>query len=154
MIAALLTLGLLIAVGGYWFGFGRYTEAPDLLPVQQGDRDASGPTCSASSSSSRQQFSDTQPKDKIIGQDPGANERVLKGGTITLTVSRGPERYTVPDIVGKAFDLATQDLQTIRVKVRRAPTSSTTPSRSGSVVDTDPKVGQPIRAERDRCRSS
>jgi serine/threonine-protein kinase len=143
LIAALLTLGLLIAVGGYWFGIGRYTSAPDLLPYDKATATQRAKLLGFKLKFT-EQFSDTQPKDKIIGQDPGANERVLKGGTITLTVSRGPEVYPVPDIVGKAFDLATQDLQTIRVKWTRTDKYDDT-IPAGSVVDTNPKVGQPIR---------
>ncbi len=103
LIAALLTLGLLIAVGGYWFGIGRYTEAPDLVPYNKATGRRSGPTCSASSSSSPRSSATRSPKDKVVGQDPAATERVLKGGTITLTVSLGPEVYPVPDIVGKSL---------------------------------------------------
>src|SRR5262249_48524980 len=33
--AALLTVGLLVAVGGWWFGVGRYTEAPNLTGMSQ-----------------------------------------------------------------------------------------------------------------------
>jgi beta-lactam-binding protein with PASTA domain len=143
LIAALLAFGLLIAVGGYWFGIGRYTSAPDLLSYDKATATQRAKLLGFKLKFT-EQFSDTQPKDKIISQDPGANERVLKGGLITLTVSRGPEVYPVPDIVGKAFDLATQDLQTIRVKWTRTDRFDDT-IPSGSVVDTNPKVGQPIR---------
>jgi serine/threonine-protein kinase len=91
-----------------------------------------------------EQFSETQPKDKIIGQKPAPGERILSGGTITLTVSRGPEIYPVPDIVGKSFDLATQDLQSLRLVVTKTDQYSDT-IPTGSVVDTNPKVGTNIR---------
>src|SRR5262249_46889568 len=34
--AAIVALGLLIAVGGWWFGVGRYTEAPSLMGLTKG----------------------------------------------------------------------------------------------------------------------
>jgi eukaryotic-like serine/threonine-protein kinase len=42
-----------------------------------------------------------QPVNNVIKQDPGANEKVDEGATVTLTFSSGPETLAVPDVVGK-----------------------------------------------------
>jgi len=49
-------------------------------------------------------------KDLVLGQSPTGDQRIVRGGTITLTLSLGPERYAVPDENGKAYDDAATDL--------------------------------------------
>jgi eukaryotic-like serine/threonine-protein kinase len=43
----------------------------------------------------------TRPKDEVIAQDPGGNSTVDKGSLVTITVSKGPEKVAVPDVVGQ-----------------------------------------------------
>src|SRR5919197_1534804 len=48
----------------------------------------------------RYQDSD-QPKDTVLGQDPGGNTQAPSGTTVTLLVSKGPKTITVPDVRGE-----------------------------------------------------
>ena len=52
----------------------------------------------------------------MLRQDPPAGERIVKGGTITLTLSLGPERYPVPDVVGKELAAAKGELEQVKLK--------------------------------------
>jgi serine/threonine protein kinase/beta-lactam-binding protein with PASTA domain len=143
LVAALLTMGLLIAVGGWWFGIGRYTQAPDLTVYSQKAAQTQAETLGFKVKYERK-FREDAPKDKVIGQQPAPGARILSGGTITLTVSLGPEVYKVPDIVGKSYDLALEDLQSLRLKVTKTDKfDDGVPS--GSVADTNPKVGTDIK---------
>ena len=45
-------------------------------------------------------FSDTVPEGRAIGTEPAAGAQVATGSPVTLTVSRGSNRITVPDVVG------------------------------------------------------
>lgn len=49
-------------------------------------------------------YSDTVDSGKVISQDPQANTHQPKGSKITLTVSKGTQQITVPDLSGKSAD--------------------------------------------------
>lgn len=48
----------------------------------------------------RETFSSTIPVNRIITQDPPENRRVRMGRSVHVTVSRGPEYVSVPDVIG------------------------------------------------------
>lgn len=56
------------------------------------------------------EYSDTVEKGKIIRQSPEAGEVLEKGGTISLVVSKGPEKVEMPNIDGFTRDGAEQQL--------------------------------------------
>ena len=83
---------LVIAVGGWWFGAGRYTSAPNLVGQPKAQAlAAAGRDGFKVHTESR--YDEKAAKDTVLAQTPGANQRIVKGGTITLTLSRGPERH-------------------------------------------------------------
>jgi eukaryotic-like serine/threonine-protein kinase len=63
-------------------------------------------------------FHDEVPEGSVVGQSPGPSS-VERGTTVTLTISRGPETVTVPDVVGRQFRAAEQELQGLGLVVRR-----------------------------------
>jgi serine/threonine-protein kinase len=142
--AALLTVGLLVAIGGWWFGVGRYTEAPNLTGMAQSVAQTQAKTAGFKLKYDDGEFSDTVTKGTVIRQRPGPGGRIVAGGTITLTVSRGPEIYQVPNIAGRPYDLVVEDLQNLRLKIVKADKfDDNVPV--GSVVDTNPAVGTVIK---------
>jgi beta-lactam-binding protein with PASTA domain/tRNA A-37 threonylcarbamoyl transferase component Bud32 len=46
-------------------------------------------------------FNDVVEPDAVISQDPASGERLADGGTVTLTVSKGPAPVEVPDLAGR-----------------------------------------------------
>jgi len=99
-----LVVVLLLAAGaaaaGWYLSVGRYTTAPDLsgltlAEARQRVRPTdfvlrAGPTA----------YSETVPEGDIISTDPESGERILRTGTITAVVSKGKERYPMPDVIG------------------------------------------------------
>jgi beta-lactam-binding protein with PASTA domain len=60
-------------------------------------------------STQRVVFASAQPG-RITAQRPAAGAAVKKGATVALTVSRGPQRVTVPSVVGRSRDDAVKRL--------------------------------------------
>jgi serine/threonine protein kinase/beta-lactam-binding protein with PASTA domain len=146
VIAAMLTFGLLVAVGGYWFGVGRYTDAPDLTTKTRDQAAQLAATGGFKVKFADPKFDTAIPKDQVLAQDPPPGGRILDGGTITLTLSLGPEVYKVPDIAGKEWDLAQVDLQAMKLVGNRAEKfDDAVPV--GYVVDTDPKIGTQVKPQ-------
>jgi serine/threonine protein kinase/beta-lactam-binding protein with PASTA domain len=143
VIAAMLTFGLLVAVGGYWFGVGRYTDAPDLTTKTKEQAAHLATTAGFKVKFADPKFDAKIPKDQVLAQDPPPGGRILDGGTILLTVSLGPEVYKVPDIAGKVWDLAQVDLQAMKLTGNKQDKfDDAVPA--GYVVDTDPKIGTQV----------
>ncbi|OLB66662.1 MAG: serine/threonine protein kinase [Actinobacteria bacterium 13_2_20CM_2_72_6] len=135
--AAIVVLGLLIALGGWWFGAGRYTEAPALTGMTKTQAQAAARQHGIRLAYDGGQFSEKIAKDTVLGQRPGINQRIVRGGTITLTLSLGPERYTVPDENGQPFDQAAADL-TARKLVPKREDAYDDAMPKGNVISTDP----------------
>ncbi|WP_278259725.1 PASTA domain-containing protein [Nocardioides convexus] len=53
-----------------------------------------------------QVYSDNVAPGVVVSTDPRPGDRVLPGDDVTLTVSRGPEVYDVPDLAGLTVDRA------------------------------------------------
>jgi serine/threonine-protein kinase len=56
-------------------------------------------------------FSDTVPKDQVIGTDPAAGQGANRGSQVTVHVSKGPEMVAVPNVVGMTLEAAQAQLQ-------------------------------------------
>jgi serine/threonine-protein kinase len=138
--ASLVAMGLLAAIGGYYFGIGRYTEAPGLVdsPREQAEQDAKRLGFEVRYGPGR--YSETKAKDLVLAQDPAPGQKIVSGGTLTLTLSLGPERYIIPDVVGKRFDDAVADLATAKLVAERVDEFSDL-YESGMIIKTDPPAG-------------
>jgi serine/threonine-protein kinase len=85
------------------------------------------------------QFSTTQPKDRVIAQTPPGNSVADKGTHVTITVSKGPEKVAVPDVVNKTGSQAAQSLRGAGFKVKVVQQDSTQPK--GTVLSQTPSAG-------------
>jgi beta-lactam-binding protein with PASTA domain/tRNA A-37 threonylcarbamoyl transferase component Bud32 len=64
-----------------------------------------------------QRRASSRPVDRVIGQEPRAGERVDEGSTVTLIVSSGPRKTTVPDLTGKTRDEAESLLKDVHLEL-------------------------------------
>ncbi|GAA0728013.1 Stk1 family PASTA domain-containing Ser/Thr kinase [Dactylosporangium roseum] len=144
VIAAMLTLGLLVAIGGYWFGVGRYSAAPDLTQYNREQAIQQAQNSGFKVKFAEAKFDARIPRDKVLSQVPSPGDRILDGGTITITLSLGPEIYKVPDIAGKEYDLAVADIQAMKLVANRAERFDDA-MPAGYVVATDPQIGTQVK---------
>jgi serine/threonine-protein kinase len=138
--ASLAVLAVVVALTGWWFGFGRYTTTPRLVGQTQAHAVADAKKAGFEIRYGSPRFEEKIPKNTVVGQQPKASDRIRRGGVITLTLSRGPERYTVPSDVGKPFSVVQSDLHELKMVVRRVDTYSDT-YPAGYVISLDPKAG-------------
>lgn len=104
-----LGISVLIGIGGWYalLGPGTRVVVPSLagLSVDQANTDLSA--LGLQSKVADQVFSEDVLKGIVISSQPAGGGRVNEGGTVSLTVSKGPERYLVPDMQGLTIDAAT-----------------------------------------------
>ncbi|MER7472961.1 PASTA domain-containing protein, partial [Micromonospora sp. NPDC000018] len=145
VIAAVVVLCLVAAGGGWWFGVGRYTVAPQLVTLSKADAEAQAARAGFTLAYAEPRYDEKVPKDGVLAQNPVSAARILKGGTITLTLSLGPERFPVPDVVGKEFELAEADLLDAKLVVAKGTARYDDNLPANVVVDTNPKVGTEVK---------
>ncbi|MDG4782836.1 Stk1 family PASTA domain-containing Ser/Thr kinase [Micromonospora sp. WMMD961] len=143
--AAVVTLGLVAALGGWWFGVGRYTTAPQLVSLSKAEAQAQADRAGLTLEYGEPRFDEKAPKDSVLGQTPASTTKIVKGGTITLTLSLGPERFPVPDVIGKEFELAEADLVNVKLVVAKGAARYDDTLPAGVVLDSSPKVGTEVK---------
>jgi serine/threonine-protein kinase len=80
----------------------------------------------------------------VTAQDPAADQFAKKGSDITLTVSTGPERVKVPNLIGEQSDQAQDDLKGAGLTSAIVQEASTAPT--GQVIKQNPAPGSEVNA--------
>ena len=145
-LTVLLVLALLAGAGAWWVGSGRWTTVPVVTGMDRA-RATALVTEADLTPSVTERADDAAAADTVVGGDPQIGSRILRGSTVTLTISTGPPR--VPDVPAGSPVAVAEDT------VRRA---GLTPVRSnaadvysgtvpqGAVVRTDPPPGTAAKA--------
>jgi beta-lactam-binding protein with PASTA domain/serine/threonine protein kinase len=85
-----------------------------------------------------EQFSGEVQRGVVISQQPAADETVPADSRVTIVVSKGPQRFEMPNIEEQTADAARGQLESLGLAVRVV----NTPYQSGNlVVDQDPEPG-------------
>ncbi|MEO8750776.1 MAG: Stk1 family PASTA domain-containing Ser/Thr kinase [Allobranchiibius sp.] len=144
-LVALLAVAL-IATGGWLFTLGPLgqTSVPDVLGRPQGQA-ISLIRAQHLDTSVTQAFSEKVPVGDVIASKPTPGAQVRKSADITLTVSRGPERHTVPTLDGKTQEQAQTALSaaTLRVGTVTQAYDDTVPA--GEVVSSNPAATSSLK---------
>ncbi|MEV0253273.1 Stk1 family PASTA domain-containing Ser/Thr kinase [Streptomyces sp. NPDC050732] len=115
VIAGVLVLVGAILIGKYTFGGdggGDGTiKAPKLIGETETEAKRSAKNVGLELEVGERKACAKFPKGEICSQDPGVNADVKKGDTITVTVSTGTPKITVPDVQGLSFEEAKSQLE-------------------------------------------
>ncbi|WP_432493190.1 Stk1 family PASTA domain-containing Ser/Thr kinase [Kineococcus gypseus] len=145
--AMVLTLALVAvaAVVSWWFlaGPGAFTTTPDVA-ARPPEQAASALEAGGFRVQREEVFSDTVPRDALVGTDPRAGERVRKGGTVTLVVSLGVEQVEVPDVVQRERAEAERLLREGRLGVGEVAEEWSEDVEAGRVLRSAPAAGQSV----------
>jgi beta-lactam-binding protein with PASTA domain len=82
-----------------------------------------------------------EPEDDVISQDPAGGTEVDRGSTVTITVSTGIEKVSVPNVVGLSRRDAVAQLREVGLVAAPRETDVTDPSQDGVVTDQRPAAG-------------
>ncbi|WP_432949456.1 Stk1 family PASTA domain-containing Ser/Thr kinase [Kribbella sp. CA-253562] len=141
LIALIAVLALAIGVGaaGWYYGIHRYTSTPVLLNLTATDASAKAGELGLTTKLANQDFSETVPRGQVMGTSPSPGERIRKEGEIALTVSKGPERYRVPQLKGLEEEAARRALESIKLVTGRVSNSYNETVPAGRVITFTPK---------------
>ncbi len=140
-----LILAVGAGVGAWWYGAARYTQAPSLLGLTVDAAQAKAAEAGLDARQTEEAFSEVQPVGTVVRTQPGPGGRILKDGTVGLIVSRGPERYPMPNLAGKTLDEATATLGEIKLVVGTVSEEHNDDVAEGSVVSQGTEPGTEVR---------
>ena len=147
----LLVLALLLVAaagaGAWWFGYGRYTATPSVLDLTRTAAVAKLDQAGLDATVGDKVFSETVQKGHVIGTDPAPGSQVLKHGTVTLTLSLGPERYDVPRLAGLSENKAQDRLRTHHLVFGHSVGRWSETVPRGTVIRSDPPAGTTERPQ-------
>jgi serine/threonine-protein kinase len=90
-------------------------------------------------------FDESVPKGIVMSTDPGAGQEVRRGTDVKVTVSKGPERYAVPNVVKKSAAEARDQITAAKLTVGTTKEAFDDTIAAGLVVRDDPKVGTQLK---------
>ncbi|MCB0895967.1 MAG: Stk1 family PASTA domain-containing Ser/Thr kinase [Nocardioides sp.] len=145
VLAVLLVVGL--GVGAWWFLDGRYTSTPSVLGLTGAAAKHELEDAGLTPEVGDKAYSETVPAGRVVATDPEPGAKVADGGTVTLTISLGKERYDVPKLAGKSEDQARAALADTHLAVGTVDGAWSDTVPKGDVVSTSPKAGTTVRPD-------
>lgn len=143
-----LSIGAVIALVAGWFfllGPGAGTPLPSLVGLDRAAAEAAVAPLGFTLDVDEEIFDEQVPAGTILATNPGAGRRLKEGARIQIVLSKGPERYVVPDLAGLTVDQADAALADLNLLLgeRSEAFSPTVPE--GRIISTTPAAGTQTR---------
>ncbi|WP_369638867.1 Stk1 family PASTA domain-containing Ser/Thr kinase [Nocardia sp. JMUB6875] len=126
-LSVVIALALLLGIGGWWLGVGRFSAVPSIAGMNQ-DKAISTLQEAGFKTETRDKASDAIPVGNVVGTDPPAGTRITKGSLVAVLVSSGKPK--VPDVQ------AGQDVKAVNQAIKDA---GLTPVDAGEIGSAAPK---------------
>jgi len=142
-----LVLALTAGLGAWWFGYARYTSTPSVLGL---GRTAAAERIEAAGLGVElgdKAYYESVPAGRVIDTEPDAGARILDGGTVTVVLSLGKERYDVPTTRGLTEDQAQDALTGTNLGFGRSIERFSETVPEGTVLGSDPEAGTTLRPD-------
>ncbi|HET6968704.1 MAG TPA: PASTA domain-containing protein, partial [Ornithinibacter sp.] len=92
-------------------------------------------------------FDEKVPKGTVVSVAPGPGTEVRRGTDVALVVSKGPERYAVPPVVGMTLAEATARIEAVNLKVGKVTEAFDEKIPDGQVVSAKPGPGANLKRD-------
>jgi serine/threonine-protein kinase len=137
---------VLVVIGStWWVTLGRYTDAPPMVNMTKDQAELYARQHNFELFYGDGAYSETVPKDTVVNQNPAPQERIVKGGTITLTLSLGKERFEVPDLTGLELAAAKTEQAQANLKYKEGAGQYSDTVPEGAVLSTNPAKGTELK---------
>ena len=143
ILAALLALLLAAGVGGGWYftaGPGAPTTVPRLINLTSAEA-IDALTRAHLDAKESEEFSETVDKGLVISATPSEGASLRRGADVVLTISKGKERYAVPDLANVTQKTATARLAKANLEPGAIRTEFSDTIAKGKVISFSPTTG-------------
>ncbi|MFI0791005.1 Stk1 family PASTA domain-containing Ser/Thr kinase [Streptomyces lydicus] len=142
--AVLLVLG--VGTGVWYINSGQFTSVPAVLDMPQAKAVSTLRDAGLGVRVVRG-FSSNVERGHVMKTAPETGKRIRGTGTVTITVSRGPDIVAVPDLSGTPVADAKRKLRDLGLVPGTVTREFSTDVAKGSVIRTDPKAGAKRRPD-------
>lgn len=141
----LVVAGILLALGlgaGVWYiNSGQFTKVPNLLGKTEAQARSQLSAAGLGVKRVDRKFSDAFDRGTVMNSDPAGGQRIRGNGAVVLTVSRGPEMVSVPDLKGRPLEEAKAELTKAGLAPGIVTQAFSQDVAQGSVIETNPAGG-------------
>jgi serine/threonine-protein kinase len=123
------------------------TTTPSLVGLTRAEAAATAQKSGLSTHVQGYRFSEVAPVGEVVATDPSRGDKVDKNGTVQLFLSKGPERYAVPSVVGRTEDFARNTIEDNHLTVGTAERRYSSKVAEGSVIATKPAPGTELKRD-------
>ncbi|WP_269302640.1 Stk1 family PASTA domain-containing Ser/Thr kinase [Aeromicrobium sp. HA] len=143
-LAALAATALL----GWYLAIGRYETVPNLVSLDQAEAVKTAEAAGFTTELGEPAFSEVVEKGAVVSSDPDAGSRALPDDVITLVVSKGKERYEIPNIQGRSLSEAETILGSLNLRVGEVTQAfSDKVPTDGIIKSSSHKVGDQVKRD-------
>ncbi|MEI6364686.1 MAG: Stk1 family PASTA domain-containing Ser/Thr kinase [Actinomycetes bacterium] len=149
LIAFLLVITLAVAAGAGAWALGRTPQVvvPKVVGLTELQAKAALSKVAFTAEFADDSFSETVATGKVISSDPVAGAQADEKSAVTLTLSKGPERYTIPNLAKRTVTDAEAAITGSNLIVGTTTQSYNSTVGKGLVVSTSPKAGSSVKRD-------
>lgn len=144
-----IALGLAVSVGVFgWYaliGPGSRVVVPSTVGATQSEAKSVLDPLGLTFVVLEKRFSEDIPEGYVIESSPAAGKRVEQGGNINLIVSKGPERFLIPQLTGLTPPAAKNLISKFPIKVEPILEEFNTEIPKGYVIGSNPAAGEKVK---------
>lgn len=140
---------VLLAAATAWFFFlgpGATATVPSVVDRPQAQAVAALRSAELDATV-QQAFSEDVASGTVMDVRPGVGSTVRRGSDVVLTVSKGKERYAVPDLAGSSLAEARRQLESGTLALGKVTEAFSEKVPDGQVVSTSPKAGTQLKRD-------
>jgi eukaryotic-like serine/threonine-protein kinase len=145
LLVVVLLLAVAAGVGGWWFGAGRFVATPGVVNLTPRAAEAKVEAAGLTFTVGGRDYSETVDAGRVMSTDPSGGDNITRDGTVTATLSRGPERHEVPALRGMSLDDAQAAIQDAHLSYGDATYAYDDKAAKGVVLRSDPTAGTSLR---------
>jgi serine/threonine-protein kinase len=144
-----LALAVSVGVTGWWIvlGPGAKVAVPSVIGASVDKANSLLTPLGLKSEVIERVYSEEDPEGLIIAQNPVGGDKTEPNGTVNLTVSKGPERYTVPQLVGLTPEAAVNAIAKLPLVTGTITEVFDSEIPKGFVISADPAPGTKVRRD-------
>ncbi len=144
-----IALGLAVSVGVFgWYaliGPGSRVVVPSTVGATQLEAKSVLDPLGLTFVVVEKRFSEEIPEGYVIESNPAAGKRVEQGGNINLVVSKGPERFLIPQLTGLKPQAAKNLISKFPIKIEPFVQEFNTEIPKGYVIGSNPAAGENVK---------
>ena len=142
-------LALILALTGWWVlaGPGASVKFPSVVGANVEQANTTLVALGLQTTIVEERFDEEIPKGRVISTEPTAGDSIAPGGLVSLTVSKGAERYTVPSLLKITTEAATNLLAKTPLRIGDITEVFNSKVAKGLVISSTPIAGAQVKRD-------